>query len=80
MISTENIGPVQTGIPLPPKPGARAHAVRIAMEELDVGESRIFSGVPSRKLVYTAATIRKVLGRSYAVRQIGDVVRVWRTA
>lgn len=80
MISTENIGPIQDGIPVPPKPGARSHPVRVALEELEVGESRVFSGVSSRKLVYTAATLRKVLGRSYAVRQIGTVVRVWRTA
>jgi len=79
MISTENIGPVQAGIPLPPKPGAKSAPVRAAIEELEVGESRLFSGVSSRKLQYTASTVRKILGRAFAVRQIGDVVRVWRT-
>lgn len=77
-INAESIGPIQSGIPLPPKPGPRSSVFRVAMEELEVGESRVFSGVASRKLGQTAATIKKVLGYSYAVRRVGDVVRVWR--
>jgi hypothetical protein len=78
----ESIGPVQQGIPVAPKPsGHKPSEIRVAMEELEPGESRIFSGYESRKLIQTAATLRKVHGWRYSVRATGDsVVRVWRLA
>ena len=81
MICGDGIGPIQRGIPLVSKPGAKMSPPRAAVEELEPGESRVFSGTPSRVLISHAATIRKRdPSRRYAVRQIGDVVRVWRLA
>lgn len=78
----KKISAVQVGIPLPIRPGAKASAERRALEELEPGESRVFSGYPSRMLVYHCASIRKKFpDRKYAVRSMGDgspVVRVWR--
>ncbi len=75
-------GPVQAGIPIAPKAnGAKPSAVRLALEELEPGESRVFSGISTAKLVSTAATLRKVLGRRYSCRTVSDgIVRVWRLA
>lgn len=81
MIGGDGIGPIQRGIPLASKPGAKMSPTRAAVEELEPGESRVFSGTPSRILIGHAATSRKRdPSRRYAVRQIGDVVRVWRLA
>lgn len=75
------IGPVQEGIPVPARPGGKPSVEREAIEELDPGQSRIFSGVPARKLIQTCASIRKGDGeRRYSVRTIGNTVRVWRLA
>jgi len=82
LLRSEQIGPVQTGIPLPPKSsGHKPSEIRVAMEELEPGESRVFSNVTSRKLIQTAATLRKVLGRRYSCRETADgIVRVWRVS
>ncbi len=80
----KKISAVQVGIPLPHRPGAKASPERSALEELGVGESRVFTGYPSRTLVSHCATIRKKYPeRKYAVRSMGSgspVVRVWRVA
>jgi hypothetical protein len=78
------IGAVQVGIPVPTRPGGKASPERRALEEMDTGESRAFSGFKSRLLVQTCASIRKKHPeRQYTVRSMGQdspVVRVWRTA
>lgn len=80
----KEIGAPQVGIPVPVRPGGKSSAERIAIEELDAGESRVFTGYKSRLLVQTCASIRKKdPSRKYSVRSMGagsPVVRVWRTA
>lgn len=79
----KDIGAVQTGIPVPIKPGGKASPERRAIEELDAGESRVFTGYASRMLVNTCGSIRKKYpGRKFSVRSMGEnsrIVRVWRT-
>lgn len=78
------IGSVQVGIPLPAKSaGGKASPERRAIEALEAGQSRTFTGYPSRTLVFHCASIRKKFpDRKFAVRSMGKgspVVRVWRT-
>jgi hypothetical protein len=78
----KKIGEIQSGIPIPPKPGGKASHERKAIEELQPGESRTFGGYTSRKLVMTCGSIRKVYpDRRFVVRSFGEQalwVRVWR--
>lgn len=78
----KEIGLIQSGIPVPKKPGGKASTERTAIEEMDEGESRAFSGYKSRYLVQTCASIyKKFPERKYVVRAMGEnspVVRVWR--
>lgn len=79
----KEIGAPQMGIPVPLRPGGRASVERRAIEELDPGESRVFTGYTSKMLVSTCASIRKKdPSRKYTVRAMGEnspIVRVWRT-
>lgn len=79
----KQIGAPQAGIPVPMRPGGKASPERRAIEELDAGESRTFTGYKSRVLVYHCASVRKKHpDRRFTVRAMGDnspVVRVWRT-
>jgi hypothetical protein len=81
-IDGREIGVVQAGIPVPIRPGGKASTERRAIEELDAGESRTFTGYSPRHMVQTCASIRKKFPeRKYAVRSMGDdspIVRVWR--
>jgi hypothetical protein len=80
-LADAQIGPVQDGIPVPARPGGKPGVERQALEELDPGQSRVFSGIDSRKLIQTAASIRKAdPTKRYSVRSIGATVRVWRLA
>lgn len=76
------IGGVQVGIPLPAKPGGKASPERRAIEALEAGQSRTFTGYSSRTLVFHCASIRKKFpDRKFAVRSMGGgspVIRVWR--
>lgn len=74
------IGKIQDGIPVPPRPGGKASKLRLAIEELEPGQSRTFRGFSSKQLVQTCASIRKKLpGWQFIVRSVSDdVVRVWR--
>lgn len=78
----KEIGGVQVGIPVPIRPGGKASAERRAIEEMEVDESRTFTGYKSRHLVQTCASIRKRYPeRKYAVRAMGEnglFIRVWR--
>jgi hypothetical protein len=81
-LNGKDIGAPQVGIPVPTRPGGKASPERLAIEELDVGESRTFTGYSSRHLVQTCASIRKKRPESkFTVRSMGTgspVVRVWR--
>jgi hypothetical protein len=81
-IGGKNIGAPQVGIPVPTRPGGKTGAERAAVEELDVGESRVFTGYKSRFLTSTCSSIRKKYPeRKYTVRSMGVeglIVRVWR--
>jgi hypothetical protein len=83
-LEDKKIGGVQTGIPVPIRPGGKASPERRAIEEMDAGESRVFQGYTSRLLVSHCASVRKKFPeRKYTVRSMGDglpVVRVWRVA
>ena len=81
-LNGKDIGDPQAGIPVPTRPGGKSSPERLAIEELDVGESRTFTGYSSRHLVQTCASIRKKRPESkFTVRSMGTgspVVRVWR--
>jgi hypothetical protein len=81
-LNGKDIGDPQVGIPVPTRPGGKASPERRAIEELDAGESRTFTGYTSRVLVTHCASIRKKFPeRKYTVRSMGDdspIVRVWR--
>ena len=78
----KDIGSPQVGIPVPTRPGGKSSPERLAIEELDVGESRVFTGYKSRVLTSTCSSVRKKYPeRKYTVRSMGAeglVVRVWR--
>jgi hypothetical protein len=78
----KTVGVVQVGIPVPTRPGGKASPERSALEDMEVGESRVFTGYKSRMLVSTCASIRKKFPeRRYTVRSMGGgspVIRVWR--
>lgn len=76
----EAIGPVQVGIPIPPRPGKKASETRMAIAELQPGQSRVLRGVQA-KTVYGHCKILQKLdgGAEYTTRTIADgIVRVWR--
>ena len=80
-LNDEQIGPIQTGIPLPPRPGKKASEARMAIAELQPGESRVLRGV-NPKSIYSHCKLLSKLdngGTEYATRTIADgIVRVWR--
>lgn len=69
---TASVGPVQRNVPLPSTRGA----LRQAIAEMQVGESRLMTG-------YTDSYIRTAARRNgmfVRVRPEGDGLRVWRIA
>jgi hypothetical protein len=73
------IGPVETGIPVPPKPGRQASEVCQVITELKPGQSRFFQRVDAKRLYgYVKRAREKGFGEEYAVRAIDDGHRVWR--
>lgn len=75
------IGAIETGIPLPPRPGRQASELYQAVAELQPGQSRLFERVAPKKLYGHAKRAKEQdKAREYAVRAVGDGCRVWRLA
>lgn len=72
------IGGIETGIPVPSRPGRVAGELRRAVEELQPGQSRLFEKVEPKALYHSAKQARLKTGGEYAVRRTDDGVRVWR--
>lgn len=73
------IGPVEEGIEVPPRPGKQPGAVAQAVYALLPGQSRRFDKITGKALYHTAKVARnKGFGQEYAVREEGDGYRVWR--
>jgi hypothetical protein len=80
-LEDEKIGPVQAGIPLPPRPGKRASEVRMSIAELQPGESRVLRGINPKSIYSHCKLLSKIEAGEceYATRTIADgIVRVWR--
>jgi hypothetical protein len=77
------IGPVESGIPLPPKLGKQHSAPAQAIQELQPGQSRLFQNIAVKRLYgYAKVAKQKGFGNEYAVRLDleNDGARVWRLA
>jgi len=73
------IGEIETGIPIPPKPGKLHSGPALAVQELQPGQSRLFTNVDVKRLYGYAKTAKlKGCGQEYAVRNVEGGVRVWR--
>ena len=73
------IGEVEYGIPVPSKPGKAHSDASRAVQELQVGQSRLFVGIDAKRLYgYAKVARKKGFGEEYAVRMVEDGVRVWR--
>ena len=73
------IGEVEYGIPVPSKPGKAHSDASRAVQELKVGQSRLFVGIDAKRLYgYAKVAKKKGFGSEYAVRMVEDGVRVWR--
>lgn len=73
------IGEIEDGIPVPPKPGKAHSDASKAVQELQVGQSRLFVGIDVKRLYgYAKVARKKGFGEDYAVRMVEDGVRVWR--
>ena len=76
-----DIGAIETGIPVPKKPGKQHSAAAAAVQELKAGQSRLFRNVEVKRLYgYAKVAKQKGFGNEYAVRMTDDGVRVWRLA
>jgi hypothetical protein len=75
------IGAIETGIPVPKKPGKQHSTAAAAVQELQPGQSRLFRNVDVKRLYGCAKVAKqKGFGQEYAVRMMDDGVRVWRLA
>lgn len=75
------IGAIETGIPVPPKPGRSASELYQAVAELEAGQSRLFENVDPKRLYGHAKRAKEQgKGREYAVRTTDSGCRVWRLA
>lgn len=75
------IGPVEVGIPVPPKPGRAPSDVCDAVAALQPGQSRLFANVdPKRLYGYAKRARQRGRGSEYAVRAVEGGHRVWRVA
>lgn len=73
------IGPVEEGVPVPPRPGRQPGEVAQAVYALEPGQSRRFEKITGKALYHTAKVARvKGYGEEYAVRGDGEGYRVWR--
>jgi hypothetical protein len=73
------IGAIETGIPVPPKPGRQASELYQAVAELQPGQSRLFERVDPTKLYGHAKRAKdQDKRREYAVRATDGGCRVWR--
>ncbi|MFO0253390.1 MAG: hypothetical protein ACK52V_04670 [Betaproteobacteria bacterium] len=73
------IGAIESGIPVPPKPGRSASELYEAVAELKAGQSRLFEHVEPKKLYGHAKRAKENgLGSEYAVRATDNGCRVWR--
>ena len=73
------IGEVETGIPVPQKPGRGAGEASLAVQALQAGQSRLFRNVDAKRLYAYAKSARvKGFGEAYAIRTVEDGIRVWR--
>jgi hypothetical protein len=76
-----DIGDIETGIPVPKKPGRETSQIAAAVQALQVGQSRLFRNVEAKRLYGHAKVARnKGIGTEYAIRTVADGVRVWRLA
>lgn len=77
------IGEVQTGIPVPPRPGKQPSALRKAIAELEPGQSRVIKNVPRTSLYHHCKNLMKEFPESiWLTRTINEeqqIYRVWRT-
>ena len=77
------IGEIQRGIPIPPRPGRPASELRTALDQMEVGDMRTISGISSGTIFSACKSIRfarKGEGREYTVRKSKlNVIRVWRS-
>lgn len=72
------VGPVERGIPIPPKQARRS---ALGLDDLKVGDSRPVYGSSVNKVSARASDHAMRHGRRYTVRSEADgAVRVWRTA
>lgn len=75
------IGPVETGLPVPPKSGRAPSDVCDAVAALQPGQSRLFQNVdPKRLYGYAIRARQRGHGTEYAVRAVEGGHRVWRIA
>lgn len=78
-LNDKEIGPVQRGIPIPPRPGKKASEARLAIAELQPGESRVLRGVNPKSIYSHCKLLQRDCEAEYTTRTIADgIVRVWR--
>jgi hypothetical protein len=77
-MTTIRIGPVQRGVPIPPKSSSLYSDVINAVLELKVGESREIDG-PARSIAHDAIVASKRFGYKITTRKLnGHGIGIWR--
>lgn len=72
------VGPIESGIPIPPKKTLINPEDRLQLSKLKVGESRLVRGLTQQSVASRASRALHLHGMRFTTRVMEGGVRVWR--
>jgi len=72
------IGPIESGIPIPPKKGLFQPQDKLRLSALAIGDSRFVKGMTQQMVASKGAGAAKRYGMKFTTREMDGGVRIWR--
>jgi hypothetical protein len=72
------VGPVESGVPIPPKKSLLKPEDKLRLSQMKVGDSRLIKGLTQQSVASRASRAWRNHGMRFTTRAVEGGVRVWR--